>query len=161
MSRTTSSALRRMANAQETGEALLALVEITHSSMTGSPIRVAQNLQAMVCQGNTYIAFPFQIKLPDDSDEVFPEVTLAIDAVDQTIATAIRSLSPSQSPSVTIKIVLASQPDTVEMAMNNMILRSVQGDAFTIEGKLTLDDSDLETFPEGSFSQKDFPGMFQ
>jgi hypothetical protein len=150
-----------MANAQETGDVLVALVEITHPSMIGSPIRVVQNLQPMVSQGNTYTAFPFTVKLPDDSDNVHPEVMLSIDAVDQSIALAIRSLSPSQSPSVTITLALASQPDIAELTMPGLILRHVSGDAYLIEGRLVLDEADLEQFPEGTFSQQDFPGMFR
>lgn len=160
MSRATSSALRRMVHAQETGDALVALVDIAHASMSGSPIRVVQNLQPMVSQGNTYVAFPFVVKLPDDSDNTHPEVTLSIDAVDQSIASAIKSLSPTQSPSVTITLVLASQPGVIELQMSNMLLRHVSGDAMTIEGTLVLDESDLEAYPEGSYTPGAFPGMF-
>ena len=160
MSRTTSSAFRRMASAQETGEVLVALVDIVHASMPGSPIRVVQNLQPMVSQGNTYLAFPFSIKLPDDTDGAHPEVMLSIDAVDQSIAAALRALSPAQPPAITVTLVLASQPDVIEMQMPGLILRGIQGDALTIEGQLVLDEADLETFPQGSYNQTDFPGMF-
>lgn len=61
---------------------------------------------------------------------------------------------------MTITLVLASQPDVIELQMKNLLLRHVSGDALTIEGTLVLDESDLETYPEGSYTPGAFPGMF-
>jgi hypothetical protein len=160
MSRTTSVALRQLANAQESGQVLLAMIEITHSLIVGGPLRLVQDVKPVVSAGNTYTAFPFEIILPDDGSESTPRVKLAIDAVDQTIMTAIRSLPPGSPPSITVSLVLASQPDVIEMQMSGMVLRTVTGDADRIEGELFIDEEDLLRFPEGSFTPFDFPGMF-
>ncbi len=160
MSRTTSVAMRQLASAQESGQVLVALIEISHSLIVNGPLRLVQDVKPVVSNGNTYTAFPFEIILPDDGAEAPPRVKLAIDAVDQTIMTTIRSLPPGEPPTITVSLVLASQPDIIEMAMTGMVLRTVTGDAQRIEGELLIDEEDLLRFPEGSFTPFDFPGMF-
>ncbi len=161
MSRTTSTLFKSMANAQETGEVLLALVTITHSSIIGGPLRVVQDLQDITSNGNVYTAFPFEITLPSDSDDGPAKVMLRIDNIDRSIAQTIRTIPPSSPPTVQVDIIVASQPDTVELSMPNMTLRNVSGDAFQIEGELRMDEEDLITFPEGSFTPQHFPGLFK
>lgn len=161
MSRTTSTLFKQMANAQETGEVLLALVTISHSSIIGGPLRVVQDLKDITSNGNVYTAFPFEIRLPADSDEGPAKVTLSIDNIDRSIAQTIRSIPPSSPPTVTVDIVVASQPDVVEISIPNMTLRNVTGDAFRIDGDLMMDEEDLIPFPEGLITPQTFPGVFK
>jgi hypothetical protein len=150
-----------MANAQETGEVLLALVTITHSSIVGGPLRVVQDLQNLTSNGNVYTAFPFHVTLPIDSDEGAIQVKLVIDNVDRQIVQTIKAIPPSSPPTVQIDLVVAGQPDVVELSMPGMTLRNVSGDAFQIEGELRIDEEDLIPFPEGAFTPQDFPGIFK
>lgn len=160
MSRTTSSAFKAMAHAQETGEALLALVTISHASIVGGPLRFVQDLQPLTSNGKVYTAFPFQIRLPEDTDDGPAKVLLTIDNIDRSITTAIRSMAPSSPPTVTVDLVVASQPNVVEMSIPDLTLRHVSGDAFLIEGELVMDEEDLQPYPEGSFTPNDFSGLF-
>lgn len=150
-----------MTNAQETGEVLLALVTIDHPSIIGGPLRVVQDMKDLTSNGNVYTAFPFEIRLPEDSDDGQATVTLTIDNIDRTIAATIKGIPPSSPPSVTVDLVIASQPDTIEMSMQGLTLRNVTGDAFQIEGELAMDEEDLIAFPEGSFTPQYFPGLFK
>ena len=160
MSRTTSTALRQLANSQESGQVLVALIDISHSTIIGGPLRLVQDVKPMVSQGNVYTAFPFEITLPDDNENATPRVKLAIDSVDQTIMTAIRTMPPGEPPTITVTLVLASQPDVIEMQMTGMVLRMVTGTSTRLEGDLLIDEEDLQRFPEGSFTPFDFPGLF-
>lgn len=160
MSRTTSSLFKTMAAAQQTGEVLLALITITHSSIIGGPLRLVQDLQNLTSSGHVYTAFPFEIRLPDDTDDGPAKVLLTIDAVDRSIMTAIRSIPPSSPPTVTVELVIASQPHIVEISIPDLTLRSVTGDGVKIEGELRMDEEDLAPFPEGSFTPSEFPGLF-
>ncbi len=160
MSRTTSPVFKAAAHAQETGEALLAMITITHASIIGGPLRFVQDLQPMTSRGNVYTAFPFEIRLPADTDEGVAKVLLTIDNVDRSIAAAIRGMSPKIPPTVTVDLVVASQPDIVEISIQDLTLRNVSGDALSIEGELRMDEEDLTPFPEGSFTPRDFSGMF-
>lgn len=160
MSRTVSAAFQSAARAQQTGDALLALIEITHESISDGPLRFVQDLQPLVSQGHSYTAFPFEIRLPDDADDGPATVQLTIDAVDRAIALAIRRMPPTSPPVVTVSLVLASQPDVVELMIPDLTLRSVRGDLYAIEGELRMDEEDLAPFPQGSFTPQEFPGMF-
>jgi len=160
MSRTTSSVFTAMAAAQETGEVLLALITITHSSIIGGPLRLVQDLQPLTSNGNVYTAFPFEIRLPEDSDDGPAKVMLTIDNVDQSIAQAIRSMSPTSPPTVLVELVVASQPNVVEISIPDLTLRNVSGDAVQIEGELRMDEEDLTAFPGDAFTPQLFPGLF-
>lgn len=161
MARTTSALFKAMANAQETKEVLLALVEITHPAIAGGVLRLVQDLQDVTSNGNVYTAFPFQIILPEDNDEATPKVRLVVDNVDRSIAIAIRSIPPTSAPTVKIDIVVASQPNVVEISMTGLKLKNVSGDSFQIEGELWLDEEDLIPFPEGIIAPNTFPGVFR
>ncbi len=161
MARSLSTLFKTMANAQETGEVLVALITITHSTIVGGPLRFVQDLQDLTSNGNVYTAFPFQITLPADADEGPAKVKLAIDNVDRQIAQTIRTIPPTSPPTVGIEIVVASAPNVVEIAMPGLKLRNVTGDAFQIEGDLHVDEEDLYPFPEGQFTPTSFPGLFR
>ncbi len=160
MARTLSSLMKSAANAQETEEVLLALVTITHTQILGGPLRLVQDMQNLTSNGNVYTAFPFQVTLPEDNDEGVPRVSLIIDNVSQEIMAALKTLPPNQPPTVTVDLVLASQPNTVEFSIPNLTLRNVSADMLTIEGDLRMDEEDLIPFPEGSLTPQDFPGLF-
>lgn len=161
MARALSTLFKNMANAQQTGEVLVALVTITHSTIVGGPLRFVQDLQDLTSNGNVYTAFPFQIRLPVDSDEGVIKVLLTIDNIDRSIAQAIRTMPPSSPPEVQVDLVIASQPDTVELSLPGMTLRNITGDAFRIEGELFMDEDDLLPYPEGLFTPQSFPGLFR
>jgi len=159
--RTTSTLFKAMAHAQETGEVLLALIIITHESIVDGPLRLVQDLQPLTSNGNVYTAFPLEVRLPADRDAGPAKVLLTIDNIDRSIAVALRSIPPSSPPTVTIDLVIASQPDTIELSMPDLTLRTISGDALQIEGELRMDEEDLTEFPEGSFTPQVTPGLFR
>lgn len=161
MARSLSTLFKTMSNASETGEVLLALVTIDSPSIVGGPLRVVQDLQNITSNGNVYTAFPFEIRLAGDSDNSPAKITLTIDNIDRTMIAAIKGIPPTTPPTVKVEIVVASQPDTVEITMDNLVLKNVTGDAFRIDGELWMDEEDLLPFPEGSFTPPLFPGLFK
>lgn len=158
--RTVSSAYLRAALAGETDEVLLCRIEISHPQILDGPVRLVSNLEDLTVNGNVYTAFPFEIVLPEDDEEAIPTIRLRIDTVDQQIVEAIRRLPPSPPPEITIALCLASQPNVVEAQFEDLILREVPYDAFSIDGTLALDEDDLEPYPQYSFTPALFPGMF-
>lgn len=128
----------------ETGEVFLLLLEIKHSTLT-TPYRLVNNTEKIVHQGNDYIAYPFNIELAADDGDKLPEVRLTIDNVDRSLVQAIRSLSTP--PEITLKLVIASQPDTVELTITDLILRAVTYDAYKITGTLYAEDILNSRFP--------------
>lgn len=156
MSRTLSSTLLNAIFAQETGEIPAILIEIAHANI--ETVRVCSDTQDITSNGLVYSSFPFSVALPDDSDDAIPTSRLIIDAVDQSLITAIRSINGP--PAVSMSIVLTSDPDTIEIGPITFSLRSVSYNAITIEGEIQGPDILNEGWPGHSFSPPDFPGLF-
>jgi len=157
MSRSLSSLAKQAINAQETSEAFLLLLTISHASLS-SPIRVANNFENVVSGGNTYIAFPFTIVLPNDQEDQAPKMRLVIDNVDRSIVTSLRGLT--SAPTLQLDVILASQPDTLEASFPGFSLKQTSYDQLVVEGDLTLEEIVTEPFPEGSFDPQNFAGIY-
>jgi len=149
--------LTTSAFAQETDEVWLVLVTIDHADLS-QPIRVVNNTEDVTSGGDTYVAFPFDITLPDAREDAPPRARLVIDNVSREIAEAIRTIS--SAPSVTLEVIRAADPDTIEISWPFFKLRNVKWDVGKVSGDLTLEDFTSEPYPAGIFSPASFPGLF-
>ncbi len=157
MSRSVSDITKDAIYSPETGEAFLILLTIDHHSLT-TPIRVCNDAVDTVSRGNDFIAFPFELKLPDDQENAAPKAKLVIDNVDRQIVTAVRNISSAAN--VLIEVVRAADPNTVEAQFIDFKLTNVTYDAQRVEGDLTIEDFTAEPFPAASFSPSLFPALF-
>lgn len=158
MSRNLSTTALQSVLSQETGEVWLATLKIDHADMA-TPIRVVNNTEDIVRADGTYIAFAFDITIPGDTEEEVPEVRLKIDNVDRMIVDEIRSLVGP--PDVTLEIILASSPDTVEAGPFNFKLQDVSYNDLTVSGRLGYETDILnEPFPAISFTPNTAQGIF-
>jgi hypothetical protein len=156
--RTLSSAALASGNAAQTDEVWLALVEITHDDLV-TPIRVVNNTEDITSNGNTFVGYPFDIVLTDDVDDSPPTASIEIDNVDRDILDTIRTITTA--PDVKIQIILASQPDTIELEIDGMQLVNVEADATTIQGNLQFTNILDQKFPQFSFVPSLFPALFK
>lgn len=141
---------------ETTDEVFLPLVTISHADLA-QPIRVVANNENIISRGNTYVGYPFDLELPGQADDSPGEARLRIDNVDKQIVEAIRLITGP--PSVLIEVILASAPDTVEIAIGSMTLRDVSYDAATVEGVLRFEDVSVE--PIGAIiTPERFPAIF-
>ena len=143
-------------NAEQTDEVWLVLLEITHPSLV-TPIRVVNNTQPIVSNGNTYLASAFNLTLPDDVQGL-SFVEIEIDNVDRVIVDTIRALATP--PSVSLFVVLADTPDSIEFGPHQMKLSDVDYNASTVKGTLIYEDLLNEPFPGRSFDKSRYPGLF-
>ncbi len=157
MSRMVSSLTRQALYASETAEVFLILLTLNHESLS-VPIRVTSDSIETTSRENTFVAFPFELVLPDDQDNASPRAKLVIDNIDRQIVQAIRTMS--SAPKVLIEIVRAESPDTVEAQFVDFKLTDVFYDAHHVEGVLTIEDFTAEPFPAATFSPSLFPGLF-
>lgn len=155
MPRTLSNTALASLNAAETGEVWLVLLTITNPGIT--TIRVVNNTEDITSRGNVYQAFPFEIELPGQDPDSPASARLRIDNVDKRIVEAVRSISTP--PNITIEVILASQPDTVEIAYADLTLRSVEYDADSVRGELTFESIFSEPVTL-SVTPNRFPGLF-
>lgn len=61
---------------------------------------------------------------------------------------------------VTLSLVMASTPDTIEAGPFTFNLREVEYDAEFVSGNLLFEDILNEPFPADSFTPARFPGLF-
>lgn len=156
MSRTLSSTALASAHAQETGEVWLVLLTITHSTLP-TPIRVVNNTEDITSRGLLFQGFPFRIVLPGESSDGPVHASLEFDNVERTAIAAIRTTN--SPPSVTIEVILASAPDTVELSFAGLQLREANYDALTISGELHFESLMNEPITL-SMTPSRLPGLF-
>lgn len=156
MSRTLSSVAKQAMFGQETAEVFLLLLTIAGTGIT--TLHFVNNYENVTSNGQVYTAFPFEIALPEDTEERPPRMRIKIDNVDRQIVQAVRSLT--SPPTITLSVVLASQPNTVEASFPGFTLRNVRYDALVVEGELLAEDVLSEPYPAGSFTPTVFQGLF-
>lgn len=143
--------------AQETGEVFLSCLTIAHASLD-TPIRLVSDTQDLVRANGTFLAFAFEVALPDQADDTLPRVVLRIDNVDRSITDAIAALA--SPPTITLEAVLASSPNTLEAGPFALTLKNVTYDALVVQGQLAFEDVLNEPFPKDAFTPAAFPGLF-
>lgn len=157
MTRSVSAAALKSIQDESTAEVWLVILDINHSSLS-EPIRVVNNTEDIVHGGETYLAVPFRIKLPDETPDQLPRVTLEMDNVERLITATIRNIR--KPPTVTLKVILADSPDTVEIGPFEFTVRNVRYDALVVQADLRLEDILSEPFPVHTFTPGTAPGMF-
>jgi hypothetical protein len=140
----------------ETSEVAVLLVALTHADIT--TIRIANDMQAVTSNGNTYDAFPFEVTLPNDDPDDLSRTTLTVCNVDRSMVTAFRSLSSAAT--ATLSLVLASAPDTVIAGPFEFLVRAVTYDVETVSCTLAYEDVLNEPIPGDIFDPTNFRGLF-
>lgn len=158
MARSTSTTLRSAANAEETSEAFLILFDFYHADMTPDTLRFVNNYTDVVSNGETYTAYPFSLTIPSDLEDSLPRIQLTIDNVSRLIMDEIRLLT--SAPDISIYVILASDPDTIEAGPFETKLRNVSYDANAITGDLQSQDILNEPYPGVFYTPANFPGLF-
>jgi len=142
---------------QQNGGGFLELLTITHDDLS-EPLRFVNNTETITSNGESYIAFPFKVKLPTDKDRAVPRAQLEISNVSRQIGQLIRQLATP--PTVQIDIVRMDDFDAVEMTFPPLQLRNARYDNLSVSGDLTVDDTAREPYPQRSFTPAEFPGLF-
>ena len=155
--------------ARDSDDTLITLLTFTGGGI-GSPIRVADGYTARISttadeivygvpsRGNDFTFIPFQIILPDEQVASAPQCTITLYDVTRQLMPAIRALSGP--PTGLIELVLASTPNTVEIAFSGFELGSVPYSAEQITLVLGVQSLAAEPFPAHGFTPSYFPGLF-
>lgn len=152
----------------DSDDTLIVLLTFTGTGVA-TPIRIADNFTQRLSEtdddvvygvrsrGNDFIFLPFNFNLPTE-DDAAPRCKITINDVTRHLIPAIRMIT--QAPTVTIELVLASDPDVVEVSVGNFLMSAISYNADTITGELTVDVLANEPFPAHTFTPSYFPGMF-
>lgn len=158
MSRSLSATVKSAIYAHNTAEVFLFLLDISHADLSPT-LRLVNNTVNVTSGGNTYTAFPFQIALPDDSEEGAPIVQVVFGDVDQTIIPKLRVLKTA--PDVTLKVVLNSDLNTSIIPSMTFKLREFSYDAESVTAGLAFDYILDEIVPGYSFTPNTHPALFR
>lgn len=161
-----SDTLKEAVFSQQTDEAFIRLLTIDGEDIP-QPIRVASDpmellpvagVRGVISRSNEYIYLPMEIILPQQDDTGVSRARISIDNIDRRIVEGARNTTKSMS--VTIEIVLSSDPDTVEVSIPDFKFERVRYNAMTISGEISLDFFDTEPLPKGRFTPSKWPGIF-
>lgn len=151
-------------------EAILVLLTITHPSI--EPIRVVNNAPAedgandIVSRGETFIAFPFTLELPGDTEEE-PTARIRIANVpyeddagnDRRVSDSLRALT--SPPEMAMEIIRSSDPDTVLRRFARFELRTATADAIEVSGELGQAAYGSEPYPNIRVVPSLIPSLFR
>lgn len=144
--------------AQQTGEVFIPCLKINHPSFA-APYRIAYNTATVHRADGDYLPFAFQCNLPDQVEDSTPQVKVTIDNVDLEISDAIRTITGQ--PSITMDVVLASSPDTIEAGPFEYSLMDATASADAIEGTLGYEaDVFSQQVPGQSYLPTNSAGLF-
>ena len=157
MSRTLSASALAELMAPESGDPVLFLLRIDEASLAET-IRFALNTEDVVSNGETYVASFFSLELPTERGDAIDKARITVDNVDRQIVQAIR-LAVGR-PQVSVDIVWASDPDTVEAGPMDFELESAEYDALTVTGVLAYDDIIETRAPLHPYTPANYPDLF-
>jgi hypothetical protein len=151
---------------QDTGEVFVMLVTIDHAVLA-EPLRFSSDptervsdtplIYKTASRGDDFIFVPMEITLPDDADGAPQRAGVRVSNVGREQITLLRSVSTPAS--VTMELVVASDPDTVGMTLPVLDLTDASWDAAAVQLTLTIDALDKEPFPAGTFDPASFPAL--
>jgi hypothetical protein len=105
------------------------------------------------------MAFPFQFILPEDDGETLPTIQISVDNVSLELIEIIRTYGTGIS--ITSEIILASAPDTVEYAIEDLTLVDATYDKQSLTLTAQIQDLLNQRFPADDFLPRTFSGMFR
>lgn len=166
MPRILSNTARRAMYAQESSEVWITLITISHPNFV-EDIRVCDDatellpvagIRGIVSRGDEFMYVPFSLTLPSSDDTGVATAVLSIDNIDRRVIKAVREADSALA--VKIEIILASDPESVEIEIDDFRLAIVPYDAFTVSGELTQEYYELEPFPHQRVTPSNFAGVF-
>ena len=139
-------------------ESALVLLEINHAELA-TPVRVVNDTQDLVSNGQTYIAIPFRCTLPDDFENQLPKARLSVDNVGKDLMYWIETSGGGNGSTVTMKQVMRSRPDTIEWSIT-MNLYNVSCTMTEVSGELGYENLFSKKAIAVQYRPNTAPGLF-
>lgn len=143
-------------NAESSEEVWIAFLTFEHPELD-APVRICSNNEDVTSGGHSYIGLPFELILPEESQDALGVADIRIPNVDRQLTAIVRDLV--EPPTVRLHIALASSPNTVEMELDGLTLRDVTYDAEWFTGTLRFEDLLSEPVCEIATPDR-FPALF-
>lgn len=128
------SASAREAMNKVSGEAPVYLLEIDHADLL-VPVRICNDTQDIISNGDTYTAMPFRISLPSEPEQGLPSAQLSIDNIGRDLMIWIDGSNGGEGATVRVMQVMRAAPDVLEFDVT-LWLRNVTAEVFEVKGTL-------------------------
>lgn len=139
-------------------EAPLILLEIYHAELP-TPVRVVNDSQDIISNGNTYVAFPFKCVLPDDFEGQTSRARLSIANVGKDLMYWIETTNGGKGSTCTFKQILRSVPNTIEWSIT-MSLFNVNVTMQEISAELGFENMFAKPAIRMQYRPDNSPGVF-
>lgn len=156
MSRQLSNKLLAEIYGQESSDPFLMLVTLSHLSF--SSIYLVNNTVDIISNGNTFLAFPMKITLPQDNENASKDIRIEFDNVSRFLVDEIRAVTDPIDAS--IQMVLASDPDIVEVEIADLKISDISYNKSKISARLFLDDFLNTGLTSEKYEPSLYPGLF-
>jgi hypothetical protein len=148
----------RKVNATGADESPLYLLEIDHPTFA-QPIRVVNDTQDLVSNGQTYVAFGFRCWIPDQKSGQMPRARIAVDNVGRELVGPLEDSDGGEGATVRVMQVLRSAPDVIEFEVT-LDLKNVELGNMEVAGELGFEDILNRTGVVASYRPDTHPGLF-
>ena len=160
MARTVATTVIAAFNAQTTTQAFYSLLTVTHPSW-GTPVRLVNNTEDIVSNGNTFSAFPFSVVLLADDDGSAPRLRVSIANTTRIIVSEMRAVAGSRTRiTATLSVVSSIDNNTAIADFPDFDLVNVSYNSEVMSFDLVVDPFMTEAFPALSFAPSLTPGIF-
>lgn len=142
---------------QDSEDVFLTLLTLSHPSFVAD-VRMVNNSVDIISRGNTFIAFPFKIRLPVDDGESAREVSIEFDNVSLEILDELRTVTTAID--VKIEMILASIPNDVQISIEELKIQNVSYNKHTVSARLFMDSFLTTELNAELYSPTLYPGIF-
>ncbi|WP_044561461.1 DUF1833 family protein [Azospirillum sp. B4] len=156
MPRVLSIAARQAINAQETDVVFLILLTIQHASLA-APINLVRDTRSWISNDIAYTAMPFDFVFPNDTDDDVPQAKASICNISREVTEALRQIT--DTPDVTVSVVMSITPDTVELGPLEFQFASVDVDVGEVSGTLIYEPTLQEQCPCDYYRPAEWPAL--
>ena len=134
------------------------LLEISHPALA-VPVRICNDNEDIVSNGNIYRACPFNITFPNDSDSEVPRAQLELDNVGRQLVTWIEQTNGAEGTTVTMKLIQKSNPDLIESDIE-LSFSSINVTPLKISGTVGYERLLNARSVNQTYNADDFKGLF-
>lgn len=151
--------LTALYHAQSNDEIFVILAEIAHSELS-TPLRYCNQLKDVVSNGNTYKAREIKFAPPNEYGEQAPQVSLTVSNKDNAVSLACFPLATDEPFVITIRLVLKSQPNTVEFTARFKAIEDAHADGEVSVFSGSINHGFDQIYPMHAMTPYSHPGLF-
>lgn len=134
------------------------MLKVLTLNLPSGVIRVVDDENEITSNGEVFEAFPFSLPLPEERDDRVSRVQLTITNIDARIMDGISQLVAPLP--ITMEVILASDPDTIEAGPFDFFMMSAKFDAKVVTGELAFEDVLHEAYPGWRVTPGSHPAAF-